>query len=71
MTVCVARGSCLRLALQVGVGGTVQAAGLCARRVVGQGACRLVGVCAWYVCGRAFDAVFLGYGALYLVASST
>ena len=64
-------GLVFEVGLASGVGGTVQAAGLCARRVVGQGACRLVGVCAWYVCGRAFDAVFLGYGALYLVASST
>ena len=52
VTVCVARGSFLRLASQVGVGAIVQVAGLCARRVVGQGALQ-IGGCVCLVCLQA------------------
>ena len=52
VTVCVARGSLLRLASQVGVGTIVQVAGLCARRVEGQGALQ-IGGCVCLVCVRA------------------
>ena len=52
VTVCVARGSFLMLASQVGVGAIVQVAGLCARRVVGQGALQ-IGGCVCLVCLQA------------------